>query len=171
MPPVRIGISACLTGQAVRHDGRDKRDDPLLAALAEHAVLIPVCPEVELGMGVPREPVELAGDPAAPRMLGVHSGTDHTALMRDWASRRTDELAALGLDGFVLMDRSPSCGLHAVAVRSESVDTPALVGKGLFAAELTSRQPALPVEEAGRLADPGALQAFLKLAMAHRAER
>ncbi|HSN14400.1 MAG TPA: DUF523 domain-containing protein, partial [Anaeromyxobacteraceae bacterium] len=80
----RVGISACLLGRAVRWDGRDKRADALLRTLGPRVTWVPVCPEVELGLGVPREPIRLEGRRTAPRLVGVESGTDLSAAMRRW---------------------------------------------------------------------------------------
>lgn len=85
------GISSCLLGREVRFDGGHKEDRFLTGALAQHVEWAPVCPEIEIGMGVPREAICLVDDPAhpdGPRLLGARSGTDHTATMRAWARRR-----------------------------------------------------------------------------------
>ena len=102
---IRIGISSCLLGRNVRFDGGHKEDRFLTGVLAAHVTWVPVCPEVEVGMGVPRESVRLVDDPAdsvGPRMVGTRSGTDHTGAMRAWARRRAKELDAQDLCGYVL---------------------------------------------------------------------
>lgn len=105
----RVGISQCLLGDRVRHDGGHKRDAALLHALSSHVEWVPVCPEVEVGMGIPREPIQLVrardGTPAAAqdvRLRGVTTGDDWTGRMVDFARRRVRELAAHQLSGFVL---------------------------------------------------------------------
>jgi uncharacterized protein YbbK (DUF523 family) len=109
----RIGISGCLIGQRVRYDGGHKRADSVLKALGKHVTWVSVCPELEVGMGVPREPVKLVRG----RMVGVESGRDWTRRMEQFARRR---IRALDLDGYVLKARSPSCdprfGLFARAL-------------------------------------------------------
>jgi len=153
-------VSPCLLGERVRYDGAHKRDEVLLGAIGGCVEWVPVCPEVEVGMGTPREPVRLEGAPDAPRMVGAESGRDWTNAMREWAETRLDQLAALGLHGYVLMENSPSCGLHGVRVRgSDGASRPN--GRGLFADALSRRFPLLPVEESGRLHDPDILAAFL----------
>ena len=99
---LRVGISACLLGDAVRWDGGHKRDPLLVDGLGPWVEWVRVCPELELGLGVPRESIHLAGNPRAPRLVGVRSGTDHTAAMLRLARRRVAELARLDLAGYVL---------------------------------------------------------------------
>src|SRR5262245_12856687 len=112
--PIRVGISACLLGQEVRYDGGHQKDVYIADVLARHFSWVPVCPELEVGMGVPREPVRLVGLARAPRMLGVTSGTDHTAAMNELARRRVRDLARQGLHGYILKRGSPSCGMERV---------------------------------------------------------
>jgi uncharacterized protein YbgA (DUF1722 family)/uncharacterized protein YbbK (DUF523 family) len=159
--PIRIGISACLLGEAVRYDGGHKRDLFLTEILAPHVEWVPVCPEVELGLGIPRAPIRLVGDPAAPRLVQERGGDDLTDRMRRYARGRARELAALDLDGYVLKRASPSCGLWRVKVYRDN-GVPSGDGRGLFAAALVERLPALPVEEEGRLTDPALRENFIE---------
>ncbi len=167
----RVGISRCLLGDEVRYDGGHKREPSLLEALAGIVEWVPVCPEVEVGMGVPREPIELAilaphkGAPygaSSLRLVGVQSGEDWTARMQIWAAQRLAELAGLKLSGFVLKARSPSCGLHAVPVRDGD---PA---RGLFADALVRAMPGLPVEDEERLRDSDVRAQFVAELRAYR---
>src|SRR5512145_2249420 len=100
--PIRVGISACLLGQQVRYDGGHKRDAFLTDTLGRWVEWVPVCPEVELGLGIPREPIRLEGNARAPRLVAPKSGTDHTAAMARWARSRVAALARLDLAGYVL---------------------------------------------------------------------
>ena len=158
---IRLGISACLLGEAVRYDGGHKRDAFLTEILAPHVEWVPVCPEVELGLGIPREAMRLVGDPAAPRLVEVRSGVDLSDRMRGYAAARARELAALDLDGYVLKRASPSCGLWRVKVYRDN-GVPSGDGRGLFAAALVERLPALPMEEEGRLTDPAIRENFIE---------
>jgi uncharacterized protein YbbK (DUF523 family) len=164
----RVGISACLAGEPVRWDGRDKRSALLLEALGREVEWIPVCPEVEAGMGVPREPIVLVGSPAAPRLVGVSSGADHTEAMRRWALRRIDELIALGLDGWISKAGSPSCGPTGVPVWTVRGGEASANGAGLFVSALRERLPELPIADEEPLADPGFRAAFLARCLARR---
>jgi uncharacterized protein YbbK (DUF523 family)/uncharacterized protein YbgA (DUF1722 family) len=155
---VRVGISACLLGERVRWDGGEKRDAFLVERLGRFVEYVPVCPEVELGLGVPREPIDLVRVGGAIRLVG-RSGADHTERMRAFAERRLDELAALDLAGFVLKRGSPSCGVERVRVRGAGGGDD---GRGLFAAALMARMPLLPVEEEGRLGEPARRESFLE---------
>src|SRR5262249_52335647 len=110
-PRPRVGISACLLGEMVRWDGGHKREPTLIEAMGDAVEWVPVCPEVEAGFGVPRPPMRLEGRPDAPRMVVIDSGANKTAAMDAFSRARLDALAALGLDGYVLKARSPSCGL------------------------------------------------------------
>ena len=86
----RLGISSCLLGNNVRYDSGHKKDDFLVETLGDFVEWVPVCPEVEVGMGIPREPIRLVGDPAAPRLVADRRGKDHTEAMRTWAEARLE---------------------------------------------------------------------------------
>jgi len=170
MRKVRIGMSSCLLGDEVRFDGGHKRDATLLEAFAPHVEWVRVCPEVEAGMGVPREPVRLVNSGGRLRMTGVHTGADHTDAMREFAARRVEALASMDLRGYILKSDSPSCGLQGVKVFDGDAE-PARTGTGLFAAALTSAFPDLPVEDERSLADPAARARFLERVAAYDRSR
>lgn len=151
--PIRIGISSCLLGHAVRWDGGHKRDAFLVDQFGPFVEWVPVCPELEIGMGVPREAIHLARRGDAVRLVAARSGSDYTRPMQRWARRRVRELEALELCGYVLEKNSPSCGMERVSIRSAK-GTPERNGRGIFADVLIAAAPALPVEEEGRLSDP-----------------
>src|SRR5512138_2975528 len=113
---IRIGVSSCLLGRKVRYDGQHKRDDFLTESLAPFVEWVPVCPELELGLGVPREPIRLVGRTEAPRLVAERSGADHTAAMRAYAEERVARLEAEDLSGYVAKKDSPSCGMERVRV-------------------------------------------------------
>ena len=156
----RIGVSSCLLGDEVRFDGGHKRDASLIDAFDPLVEWVRVCPEVELGLGVPREPVRLVAASAGTRMIAIHSGTDHTRGMEEYARRRVSELARANLSGYIFKAKSPSCGLHGVAVH-DADGAVSYAGTGLFAAALRERLPELPVEDEARLADAEIREAFL----------
>ncbi len=166
--PLRLGVSSCLLGAEVRFDGGHKRDRFLMDVLGPYVQWVPVCPEFEMGMGVPREPVRLVGDPESPRMLGVRSGTDHTAAMRRYADARVRALDALDLAGYVFKKDSPSCGMERVRVHPSGGGMPSRRGRGLFAAAFMDAYPAIPVEEEGRLGDPALRENFIERVFAYR---
>ena len=163
----RIGVSSCLLGHPVRYDGGHKRHRTVTETLSRQFEIIPVCPEMEVGMGSPREPVDLVGDPRAPRMVAKDSGKDWTAVMRRYGPPRAVELHRLGLSGFVLKSASPSCGLDRVPVRGESGE-PRGAGSGLFARALTEALPLLPVETETRLDDTPLAVNFVERVHAYR---
>ena len=167
-PGIRVGVSHCLLGANVRYDGAHARDRYLTDVLAEHFTLVPVCPEAEVGMGIPRETVRLEGDGDAPRMIAPKSGADWTDRMNAYAARRVRELAGDDLCGFVFKQKSPSCGVFRVKLYQEK-GMPRHDGRGLFAAEYAARNPLVPIEEEGRLNDPVLRENFIERVFAlHR---
>jgi uncharacterized protein YbgA (DUF1722 family)/uncharacterized protein YbbK (DUF523 family) len=167
---LRVGVSTCLLGEEVRFDGGHKRDRFLTDVLAEHFSFVPVCPEVEAGMGIPREPVRLVSVDGEHRMVGVKSRNDHTDSMVRYARRRVREIARLDLDGYVLKKGSPSCGMERVKVYTEA-GMPSTSSAGLFARELMEQLPLLPVEEEGRLCDARLRENFIVRVFAYRRQR
>lgn len=158
--PVRIGISRCLLGEKIRYDGGHKRNRFLADTLGRHVAWVPVCPEVEAGLGTPREAMRLVGPAEAPRLLTVHSGADHTRTVERFSRQRVRELHALDLSGYVFKQDSPSCGVERVRVYRDR-GRPARNGVGLFARIFQERFPLVPVEEEDRLTDPSCRDNFL----------
>ena len=167
MTPLRIGISSCLLGDEVRFDGGHKRDAFLTGTLAPYVEWVRVCPEVEVGMGVPRETLRLVRAGRDTRMITTRTGIDHTDSMRAYAERRTKELESLGLRGYVLKKDSPSCGMEGVKVYGRDGRAPVPNGVGLFAAVLKQRFPLLPIEDEGRLQDPVLRENFIERVFAY----
>src|SRR5713226_2492461 len=142
--PLRIGISRCLLGDNVRYDGGHKLDSVLIEILGRYAEWVPVCPEVEVGLGTPREPMHLVGDPQAPRLITITTGIDHTDSMNRFARQRVRELEAMDLSGYIFKSDSPSCGIQEVPLFStEGIETPD--GIGLFARAFMEHFPLIPV--------------------------
>lgn len=173
MELIRVGISACLVGQEVRYNGAHKKNDRLIDTLGARFELVPVCPEVEMGLGTPREAMNLyrAGD--ALRMLTVDSHIDHTEGMRAFATRRLEELAADDISGFVLKNDSPSCGVHATPTYDASGGNMQRDGRGLFASAVMNRFPQMPVADDVMLSDPETLDRFVErvIAYSHKSPR
>ena len=159
---MKVAISACLLGHPVRYDGGHKRADALLSALDAHVQWIPFCPEEELGLGVPREPIRIERSIGALRLLGVDSRRDHTAAMQAFASRRVDDLLAQGICAAIFKSRSPSCGLNGVAVHED--DSSTAKGRGFFAAALAAHCGGMPMAEEEELNDPERREAFIEAA-------
>ena len=149
---IRIGISTCLLGESVRYDGGHKRDRFVTDTLGQFLEFVPVCPEVECGLGVPRESMHLQGDPDSPRLVTSRSKIDHTKRMITWARKRVKELEKEDLCGFIFKSRSPSSGMERVRVYNEK-GIPEKKGVGMFARIFMEHFPLLPVEEDGRLHD------------------
>ena len=173
MKQIHIGLSACLLGQQVRYNGGHKRNDGILNQLGPNVVWIPVCPEVELGLGVPREPIHLVRPlgpvhrEALPRLLGVQSRRDISKPMRAFADARVATLASEPLAGYILKAKSPSCGLRGVEVHADPSEPSSASlstehhARGLFAAALIARFPDLPIVEEHELNHPQARKTFL----------
>jgi uncharacterized protein YbgA (DUF1722 family)/uncharacterized protein YbbK (DUF523 family) len=165
MTRLRIGISSCLLGDEVRFDGGHKRDAFLTDVLAPYVEWVRVCPEVEVGMGVPRETLRLVRVNGDTRMVTTRTGVDHTDAMRTYADRRARQLGSMRLRGYVLKKDSPSCGTERVKVFGGGA--PARTGVGTYAEILKARFPALPIEEEGRLRDPVLRENFVERVFAY----
>lgn len=164
--PIRIGISACLLGERVRYDGGHKRNDYIVETLGRYVEWVPVCPEVEMGLGTPRETLRLVRIGRDVRMVMPRTGSDHAESMRAYAARRVAALAKETLHGYILKKDSPSCGMERVRV-FDAKGAPAKSGRGLFAEVLLRDFPNLPVEEEGRLSDPRLRENFIERVFAY----
>ena len=168
---IKVAISSCLLGEKVRYDGRHKRSHLCQSELSQYFEYVPLCPEVGIGMGIPRDPIRLVGDPRAPRAVGVKNADyDVTEDLENYAREQLSGLAEIC--GYIFMQDSPSCGLFQVKVYQAdgSLQKPARQAghnRGIFAAAITRAQPLLPVEEAGRLQDPVVRQNFLARVFAY----
>ena len=164
--PIRIGISSCLLGEKVRFDKGHKRDAFIVETLGQYCHWIPVCPEMEIGLGTPRESLRLVGASEAPRLIASKSDRDHTETMHHFTTDRLAHLADIGLHGYILKKDSPSCGMMRVRVYGQG-GTPQRTGQGLFARALMQRFPLLPVEEEGRLHDMPLRENFIERVFAY----
>jgi uncharacterized protein YbgA (DUF1722 family)/uncharacterized protein YbbK (DUF523 family) len=163
---ITIGISACLLGQKVRFDGGHKHDRYITDVLGSYFGFVPVCPEVEIGMGVPREAVRLTGAAESPRMVGGRTGTDWTDQMTAFAHTRVRQHDLQDLSGYILKKDSPSCGMERVKLHRPS-GMPEKTAVGLYARALLAGHPLLPVEEEGRLNDPRLRENFIERVFAY----
>ncbi|MDP2046177.1 MAG: DUF523 and DUF1722 domain-containing protein, partial [Deltaproteobacteria bacterium] len=163
MQKIRLGISACLLGEPVRFDGGHQLDRFITDTLGQYVEFVPVCPEAECGLGVPREAMRLVGDPEAPRLVTVRTKIDLTGRMVTWARKRVEELEQEDLRGFIFKSKSPSSGMERVRVYSETGQgSPVLRGVGMFARIFMEHFPLLPVEEEGRLHDLALRENFIE---------
>jgi uncharacterized protein YbbK (DUF523 family) len=164
---IRIGISSCLLGEKVRFDGSHKHDRYITDTLGGYFEWVPVCPEVELGLGAPRETMRLEQSADDIRLIMPKVGRDLTELMQAYARKRAAKLAREDLSGYIFKSGSPSCGLYRVRVYGAG-GMPSRSGRGLFAMALAERFPHLPVEEEGRLADPHLRENWIERVFAYR---
>ncbi|MBC9249627.1 hypothetical protein A9179_05000 [Pseudomonas alcaligenes] len=156
----RLAISACLLGAEVRYNGGHKASRLCRETLAEHFEFVPLCPEVAIGLGVPREPIRLVGDPQAPRAVATRDHQrDVSQALTDYGTQMAGELD--DICGYIFMQQSPSCGLQRVKVYQANGTPAASTGRGLYSAAFCRLRPDLPVEEDGRLNDPVLRENFL----------
>jgi uncharacterized protein YbgA (DUF1722 family)/uncharacterized protein YbbK (DUF523 family) len=158
---IKIGISSCLLGIPVRYDGGHKLDHFLRDTLGQYVDYVPVCPEVDCGMSVPREAMRLEGKPDAPRLMTRSTREDKTDMMMNWAKKRVAQLEAEDLCGFIFKSDSPSSGMERVKVHDDK-GMPAKTGIGIFARVFMEKFPLLPVEEEGRLHDAAIRENFIE---------
>ena len=166
-PVLRLGISRCLLGDEVRYDGGHKRDSFLTDVFGRYVEWVPVCPEVEAGLGTPREPMRLVGDPTRPRLMTITSGKDHTEALERMTADRITQLNGMDLSGYVFKKDSPTCGVERVRIYNKH-GTPARKGIGIFAHAFIERFPLIPVEEEGRLCDPSLRENFIERVFCYR---
>ncbi|HEY6018420.1 MAG TPA: DUF523 and DUF1722 domain-containing protein, partial [Candidatus Paceibacterota bacterium] len=158
---IRLGISSCLLGEKVRYDGGHKLDHFITETLGKFVEFVPVCPEVECGLGIPREAMHLVAAPDGPRLVTIRTQVDYTERLRAWAQKRVVELEREDFCGFIFKSGSPSSGMERVKIYYGKGE-PAKTGVGLFAREFIQHFPLLPVEDEGRLHDPALRENFLE---------
>lgn len=160
--PIKIGISTCLLGKSVRYDGGHSHDPFITGTLGQFLEYLPVCPEVECGMAIPREAIRLVGDVDNPRLMTVKTAIDKSPMMHSWIPEKLRLLESEDLCGFIFKSKSPSSGLHRIKVYSEDGQVKSNNGVGLFARAFTLHFPLIPVEDSGRLHDPGLRENFIE---------
>ena len=159
-PKPKIAISACLLGENVRFNGGHKQSLLCCQTLADYFDFVPLCPEVAIGLGIPREPIRLVGDAAQPQAVGtVNRALNVTQPLDDYGRQMAREHT--DLCGYIFMQKSPSCGLERVKVYRENGTPVDGGGRGIYAQAFCARHPNLPVEEDGRLNDPVLRENFL----------
>lgn len=160
-PAIRVGVSSCLLGREVRFDGGHKRDAFVDGVLSRYFELVPFCPEVAIGLGVPREPIRLERRDGRVRVVGVRRpGLDVTDNLRDYGREVAHDHP--DLSGYILKSKSPTCGMARVKVYDAASGIPAADGVGEFARAVMEQWPELPVEEEGRLNDPVLRENFIE---------
>jgi uncharacterized protein YbgA (DUF1722 family)/uncharacterized protein YbbK (DUF523 family) len=161
MHKVKIGISACLLGEKVRYDGGHRLDRYITDALGNYFEWVPVCPEVEYGLPVPRESMHLVGDPASPHIVTVKTGVDHTEGIKKWAADKLRQLDKEDLCGFIFKSKSPSSGISGIKVYTPS-GMPSNRGTGIFGGAFMRYFPLIPIIDDGRLHNPNLRENFIE---------
>jgi len=165
-PKIQVGISSCLLGEEVRFNGGHSHDSFITSMLGAYFSWFPICPEVDIGMGTPREVIRLEKRDDSIRLKAPKSGTDYTEQMQSYAEERTRELSKAPLHGYILKKDSPSCGMERVRVYDKN-DVPSKTGRGVYARVLMEKFPLLPVEEEGRLRDSHLRENFIERVFAY----
>lgn len=164
-PRIRIGVSSCLLGQEVRYDGGHKHSGYITQTLARHFEFVPFCPEVAIGLGIPRPPIRLVQTPSGVRARGVDQpDRDVTDALVAYGGHVAAEIG--GFSGYLFKKGSPSCGMERVKIYTEQ-GMPATTGAGLYANAIMTAYPLLPVEEEGRLMDPVLRENFIERVFVH----
>ncbi len=158
---IKLGISTCLLGEKVRYDGGHKLDRYLANTVGPFVEWVPICPEHECGLPIPRESMRLVKTENGVRLLTGKTKVDHTERLVNWAKARLDQLEKEHICGFVFKAKSPSSGMRDIKIYSEQ-GMPLSKGSGLFAEMLMQRFPYLPVEDEGRLNDAGLRENFIE---------
>jgi uncharacterized protein YbbK (DUF523 family) len=166
MEKIKLGISSCLLGEKVRYDGGHKLDLLIKDYLGKYVEYVPVCPEVECGLGVPRKSMRLEGNPDSPRLIITETRQDETKRMVSWAQKRMIQLEKEDICGFIFKSDSPSCGIKKVKVFNEK-SVPVKTGAGIFATTFIKRFPSMPVADEVCLNDPARREKFMEQVFAY----
>ncbi len=158
---IKIGVSSCLVGEKVRWNGDHKQDRYVREVLARYFEYVSICPEMEVGMGVPRETVALYGDLEKSRLISKKTQTDWTTPMQKYIKSRINSLTHEDICGYIFKSKSPSCGLGRVPVYSEFGSHKVKHGPGMFAQAFTQKFPLIPTEDEGRLNDSKIRENFI----------
>ena len=151
---IKVGVSSCILGMKVRYDGGHKRNAFVTETLGQYFDWVLTCPEVAIGLSIPRDSIQLRKVDGETRLIEPRSEKDLTDPMTDYSRKRAEQLADIGIYGYILKAKSPSCGMERMKVYKEHGVRPDNTGVGVFAQALLERFPNLPVEEDGRLMDP-----------------
>ena len=162
-----LGISSCLLGEKVRYDGRQLHNRYITDSLEKYFAWIPVCPEVEYGLGIPREAMHLVGNPAKPRLVEISTGIDHTDGMLKWVAKKLAELEKEDLCGFIFKSKSPSSAIRGVKIISAS-GVECTEGPGIFGGAFTKRFSLIPVIDDEQFGDPISRNSFLEKVFARK---
>ncbi len=163
-----VGVSRCLLGDAVRYDGKSKANLIVLEQISQIFEFMPICPEVEAGLSIPRIPVQLTGSIENPKLIGRKTPTlDITEQMQTYCKTKAAKLKSLS--GFIFKSRSPSCGLNSTPVYIDE-HCVTETSRGIFAKSVCIAYPLLPVIEETELETESQLNHFIQAALKHHME-
>jgi len=161
---IKIGISSCLLGNRVRWNANHSQDQFITETLGPYIKYVPVCPEVECGLGIPRETIRLVGNWHHPRLVTTNTKIDHTERMKQWAAKKLSSLEHEKLSGFIFKSKSPSCGIIMVKVYPGNNVPPVKKGMGIFAKAFMNHFAKIPIEDDRRFHDPKICENFIEQA-------
>jgi len=159
---IKVGISSCLLGNRVRWNAKHKHDYFFTEILSQYFDYIPVCPEVECGLGVPRETLKLKGNWRNPLLMTTNTKIDLTDLVKKWAAKKIKQLDSKNLCGFIFKSGSPSCGMQKIKVYPDCNIVPVKKGVGIFAKAFMEHFSNIPVKENEQLHNPNVCENFIE---------
>ena len=148
---IPIGVSACLVGENVRYDGGHKKDRFITDILSSYFDFVPICPETELGLGIPRPTLRLEKINDTLHLIQPKNKNNITDKMQRYSNKKVTELICRKIYGYILKSRSPSCGMGGLKIYTNNDSSPDTNGVGIFAATIMNKWPLLPIEEEARL--------------------
>lgn len=168
----RVGVSQCLLGEPVRYDGGHKRHSAIMEMMGPRVEWVPVCPEVEVGLPVPREPMILVNNSGIRGLIGKDSGKDYMEEMKGFCRKKVQELEAMNLDGFIFKKSSPSCGLQEVEIYADpDTGKPVSGGRGVFAEEFRKKLISIPAAEEDELNSHEGIEKFFQNMTEYKKQR
>ena len=156
---IKIAVSSCLLGEAVRYDGTDKHIEYITQQLETEYNLISICPEMAVGMGVPRPPIHLVNDGNGIQVVGVENPDKNMTLpLTDYGKKVTEEHS--DICGYILKKNSPSCGIKNVKVLNTNGEYER-TGQGVYVRSILNHFPTLPIIDEEDLASEIKTNLFL----------
>jgi len=164
--PITIGVSKCLIGEKVRYDGNHARNSFVADTLNKWVEFTPVCPEADLGMGIPRPTIRLEKQKNDIKLICPSTNKDYSKQMNNYGLKKVKEFKKNELDGYIFKRSSPSCGINKLKVFRDdgSIER---TGIGFFAKNILEQFPNLPIEDEGRLSDPQLRENFIERIFCH----
>lgn len=166
----KISISSCLLGNLVRYDKNHCKDSWIVDELSKHVELVPICPEMQMGLGAPREEIHLyhkVDQKDKVRLKKKYAGEDITRLAEETYAMMNEDIREVNYDGMILTKKSPSCGIDRVKTVEEGRPDRVTWNTGLFAKNILDNFPSMPIIDSGRMLNKDLRENYLKEVFAH----